>query len=52
MMSYELDLAPVDKFEARRSAFIVGSSAIFGSFIPLIHTFSLEKIFFSERKLQ
>jgi len=36
MMSYELELAPVDKFEARRSAFIVGSSTIFGSFIPLI----------------
>ena len=36
MMSYELDLAPVDKFEARRSAFIVGASTIFGSFIPLI----------------
>jgi VIT1/CCC1 family predicted Fe2+/Mn2+ transporter len=36
MMSYELDLAPVDKSEALRSAFIVGSSTIFGSFIPLI----------------
>ena len=36
MMSYELELAPVDKFEARRSAFIVGASTIFGSFIPLI----------------
>jgi VIT1/CCC1 family predicted Fe2+/Mn2+ transporter len=36
MMSYELDLAPVDKFEARRSAFVVGASAIFGSIIPLI----------------
>ena len=36
MMSYELDLAPVEKSEARRSAFIVGSSTIFGSFIPLI----------------
>lgn len=36
MMSYELDLAPVDKSEARRSAFIVGASTIFGSFIPLI----------------
>jgi len=36
MMSYELDLAPVSKFEARRSAFIVGASTIFGSFIPLI----------------
>jgi vacuolar iron transporter family protein len=36
MMSYELELAPVDKFEACRSAFIVGASTIFGSFIPLI----------------
>jgi predicted membrane protein (TIGR00267 family) len=36
MMSYELDLALVDKSEALRSAFIVGSSTIFGSFIPLI----------------
>lgn len=36
MMSYELQLAPVDKFEARRSAFVVGASTIFGSFIPLI----------------
>jgi VIT1/CCC1 family predicted Fe2+/Mn2+ transporter len=36
MMSYELDLAPVDKSEARRSAVIVGSSTIFASFIPLI----------------
>lgn len=36
MMSYELDLAQVEKSEARRSAFIVGSSTIFGSFIPLV----------------
>ena len=36
MMSYELDLAPVDKSEARRSALIVGSSTIFGSLVPLI----------------
>jgi VIT1/CCC1 family predicted Fe2+/Mn2+ transporter len=36
MMSYELDLAPVGKSEASRSAFVVGSSTIFGSFIPLI----------------
>jgi predicted membrane protein (TIGR00267 family) len=36
MMSNELHLAPVDKSEARRSAFVVGSSTIFGSFIPLI----------------
>jgi VIT1/CCC1 family predicted Fe2+/Mn2+ transporter len=36
MMSYELDLAPVGKSEALRSALVVGSSTIFGSFIPLI----------------
>lgn len=36
MMSYELDLAPVDKSEARRSALIVRYSTLFGSFIPLI----------------
>ena len=36
MMSYELELAPVDKFEARQSAFVVRASTIFGSFIPLI----------------
>ena len=36
MMSYELLLAPVDQSEARRSALIVGSSTIFGSFIPIL----------------
>lgn len=36
MMSFELDLAPVDKFEARRSFFVVGVSTVFGSFIPLL----------------
>lgn len=36
MMSYELDLAPVDKSEARRSFLIVGSSTVLGSLIPLI----------------
>jgi VIT1/CCC1 family predicted Fe2+/Mn2+ transporter len=36
MMSYELNLAPVSKSEALQSAFIVGASTIFGSFIPLI----------------
>ncbi len=36
MMSYELDLAPVERSEARRSFLIVGSSTVFGSFIPLI----------------
>lgn len=36
MMSYELDLAPVEKSEARRSFLIVGSSTVLGSLIPLI----------------
>ena len=36
MMSYELHLAPVGQSEARRSALIVGSSTIFGSFIPIL----------------
>jgi VIT1/CCC1 family predicted Fe2+/Mn2+ transporter len=36
MMSYELDLAPVERSEAGRSFVIVGSSTVFGSFIPLI----------------
>jgi VIT1/CCC1 family predicted Fe2+/Mn2+ transporter len=39
MMSYELDLAPVEKSEARRGALIVGSSTVFGSFLPLIPYF-------------
>jgi predicted membrane protein (TIGR00267 family) len=36
MMSYELKLAPVEKSEAIRSFFIVGSSAVLGSLIPLV----------------
>jgi len=36
MMSYELKLAPVEKSDALRSFFVVGSSAVFGSLIPLI----------------
>jgi len=36
MMSYELRLAPVGQSEARRSALIVGSSTIFGSFVPIL----------------
>lgn len=36
MMSYELDLAPIDRSEARRSFLVVGSSTVLGSFIPLI----------------
>jgi predicted membrane protein (TIGR00267 family) len=39
MMSYELHLAPVGPSEARRSALIVGSSTIFGSFIPILPYF-------------
>jgi VIT1/CCC1 family predicted Fe2+/Mn2+ transporter len=36
MMSFELDIAPVDEKEARRSFIVVGSSTVFGSVIPLI----------------
>lgn len=39
MMSYELNLAPIDKSEARRSFLIVASSTIFGSFVPLVPYF-------------
>jgi VIT1/CCC1 family predicted Fe2+/Mn2+ transporter len=39
MMSYELNLVPIDKSEAARSFLIVASSTIFGSFIPLIPYF-------------
>ncbi len=36
MLSYELSLAPIGSSEALRSFAIVGSSTVFGSFIPLI----------------
>ncbi|HLE54074.1 MAG TPA: VIT1/CCC1 transporter family protein [Thermoplasmata archaeon] len=36
MMAHELNLAPVDKGQARKSAILVGTAAIVGSFIPLI----------------
>jgi vacuolar iron transporter family protein len=36
MMSFELDVAPVDGKEARRSFIVVGSSTVFGSVIPLV----------------
>jgi VIT1/CCC1 family predicted Fe2+/Mn2+ transporter len=36
MMSFELDVAPVDENEARRSSIVVGSSTVFGSVIPLV----------------
>ncbi len=36
MMAYELNLSPVDGEQARRSAFLVGFAAIFGSLIPLL----------------
>ncbi len=39
MMSFELDLSPVDPSEARRSFLIVGASTVLGSFIPLIPYF-------------
>jgi len=36
MMAHELNLAPVDKAQARRSAILVGTAAIVGSLIPLV----------------
>lgn len=36
MMAHELNLAPVDKTQARKSAVVVGVAAILGSIIPLI----------------
>ncbi len=35
MMSFELDMAPVGKSEARLGSFLVGVSTVVGSFIPL-----------------
>lgn len=36
MMAHELNLAPVDKTQARKSAAVVGVAAIVGSIIPLL----------------
>ncbi|OGS60560.1 MAG: hypothetical protein A3K59_00035 [Euryarchaeota archaeon RBG_19FT_COMBO_69_17] len=36
MMAHELNLAPVDKGQARKSAILVGTAAIVGSLIPLL----------------
>jgi VIT1/CCC1 family predicted Fe2+/Mn2+ transporter len=36
MMSYELELAPVQIFEPRRSFILVGASTVVGSLIPLL----------------
>src|SRR5256712_1363279 len=36
MMAHELNLAPVEKTQARRSAILVGLAAILGSLLPLI----------------
>ena len=36
MMAHELNLAPVEKTQARRSAILVGLAAILGSLVPLI----------------
>jgi len=35
-MAHELNLAPVDKGQARKSALIVGLAALAGSLVPLI----------------
>ncbi len=39
MMTYELELAPVQPFEPRRSFLLVGASTVAGSFIPIIPFF-------------
>lgn len=39
MMTYELELAPVQAFEPRRSFVLVGASTVAGSFIPLMPFF-------------
>ncbi len=36
MMAHELNLAPVEKTQARRSAVLVGIAAVLGSLVPLI----------------
>jgi len=36
MMAHELNLAPVDKGQARKSALLVGAAAIVGSLVPLV----------------
>ncbi len=36
MMAHELNLAPVDPGQARKSAVLVGIAAILGSLVPLI----------------
>ena len=40
MMAHELNLAPVDPTQARKSAFLVGVAAIVGSLIPLAPFFA------------
>ncbi len=40
MMAHELNLAPVEETQARRSALIVGFAAIVGSLIPLVPFFA------------
>ncbi len=39
MMSYELQLAPVEAFEARKSFLLVGGSTVVGSLVPLLPFF-------------
>ena len=36
MMTYELELAPIQAFEPRRSFILVGASTVIGSFIPVV----------------
>lgn len=46
MMAYELNLSPVEGAQARRSAFLVGLAAIFGSLVPLVPFFVFPKDLF------
>lgn len=39
MMAHELNLAPVDRAQARRSAILVGMAAVVGSLVPLMPFF-------------
>jgi len=47
MMAHELNLAPVDKGQARKSALLVGAAAIVGSLIPLVPFFVMGRAIFT-----
>ncbi len=46
MMAHELNLAPVDRGQARKSALLVGTAAIVGSLIPLVPFLFFSKAIF------